>query len=53
MFQGTSHFKPPPDLDSMFLKTIVQYYVFDKLAWVVQTLDSAIHRITHYPTNKY
>ena len=23
------------------------------LAWVVQTLDSAIHQINHYPADKY
>ena len=22
-------------------------------AWVVQTLDSAIHQINHFPANKY
>ena len=31
----------------------IQIHLLDTLAPVVQTLDSAIHRINHYPTDKY
>ena len=32
----------------------VHYISFNiGLAWVVQMLDSAIHRINHYPADKY
>ena len=35
---------PPPTLG---------YGLFIQLAPVVQTLDSAIHRVNHYPADKY
>ena len=31
----------------------IQIHLLDTLATVVQTLDSAIHRINHNPTDKY
>ena len=32
---------------------VVAMHLFMDLAPVVQTLDSAIHRINHYPADKY
>ena len=45
---------PPPPLPPPYLKVCIRHcFLCIHQAPVVQTLDTAIHRINHYPAEKY